>query len=78
MKNEVKIRIACADDAENLLKIYSPYIEKTAITFEYTAPTAEEFRERIEKTLSDMGVYVGAKKEWHSKSYGYKKCNSFR
>lgn len=58
MNNEVKIRIACADDAENLLKIYSPYIEKTAITFEYVPPTAEEFRSRIEKTLSRFPYLV--------------------
>jgi len=51
MNNEIKIRIATPDDAENLLKIYSPYIEKTAVTFEYTPPSAAEFRERIEKTL---------------------------
>ncbi len=58
MKNEVKIRIARADDAENLLKIYSPYIEKTAITFEYAPPSAEEFRARIEKTLSRFPYLV--------------------
>ena len=68
MKNEVKIRIACADDAENLLKIYSPYIEKTAITFEYTAPTAEEFRERIEKTLLRFPYLVA---EIGKKTVGY-------
>ncbi len=58
MKNEVKIRIARADDAENLLKIYAPYIEKTAITFEYTPPSAEEFHQRIEKTLSRFPYLV--------------------
>lgn len=30
---ECKIRIASAQDAERLLKIYVPYVEKTAITF---------------------------------------------
>jgi phosphinothricin acetyltransferase len=68
MKNEVKIRIACADDAENLLKIYSPYIEKTAITFEYTPPTEEEFRARIEKTLSRFPYLVA---EIGEKTVGY-------
>ena len=58
MNNDIKIRIACKNDAENLLKIYSPYIEKTAITFEYTAPTADEFRARIEKTLSRFPYIV--------------------
>ena len=34
-------------DAEELLKIYTPYIEKTAITFEYEVPSVEEFEGRI-------------------------------
>jgi phosphinothricin acetyltransferase len=58
MNTEIKIRIARADDAENLLKIYSPYIEKTAVTFEYFPPTKEEFRTRAEKTLSRFPYLV--------------------
>ena len=30
-----------------MLKIYAPYIEKTAITFEYDVPSEEEFAARI-------------------------------
>jgi phosphinothricin acetyltransferase len=56
--HEIKIRIARADDAEKLLKIYSPYIEKTAITFEYAPPTEAEFRARIEKTLARFPYLV--------------------
>lgn len=33
----MKIRIATVDDAERLRKIYTPYVEKTAISFEYEA-----------------------------------------
>ena len=58
MKNEVNIRIARAADAEKLLDIYTPYINKTAITFEYTPPAAEEFRARIEKTLQKYPYLV--------------------
>ena len=70
MNNEIKIRIARPSDAENLLKIYTPYIEKTAITFEYAPPTAEEFRARMEKTLSRF-PYLVAESEGNIVGYAY-------
>ena len=42
-----KIRFAAEKDAEAILKIYAPYIEKTAITFEYEVPSLSEFSKRI-------------------------------
>lgn len=36
----VTIRTAEEADAAALLSIYAPYVEKTAITFEYEVPTA--------------------------------------
>lgn len=45
------IRIAREDDWKGLLEIYAYYVEQTAVTFEYEVPPAEEFRERILKTL---------------------------
>lgn len=42
-----KIRFATEKDAEAILRIYAPYIEKTAITFEYEVPSLSEFSERI-------------------------------
>ncbi|MPM46637.1 Phosphinothricin N-acetyltransferase [bioreactor metagenome] len=51
MEKDCKIRVATPEDAEALLRIYAPYVEKTAITFEYDVPTAREFAGRIEKTL---------------------------
>ena len=47
----ITIRPATPDDAEALLSIYAPYVEHTAITFEYEVPSVEEFRERIIHTL---------------------------
>lgn len=47
----VKIRSAAAEDAEALSAIYAYYVEHTAVSFEYDAPNAEEFRGRIENTL---------------------------
>lgn len=46
------IRVATPADAEELLAIYAPYVQKTAITFEYQVPSVAEFRGRMEKTLT--------------------------
>ena len=46
----IQIREAGPDDAAALLAIYTPFVEETAITFEYEVPSATEFRARIEKT----------------------------
>ena len=48
---EKMIRTANLKDAEHIAKIYRPYVEKTAITFEYEPPSKEEMARRIEKTL---------------------------
>ena len=45
------IRSALPEDAGRILEIYSHYVEKTAVSFEYDVPSVEEFRARIVKTL---------------------------
>lgn len=42
-----RFRLATPDDAPALLAIYAPYVEQTAISFEYDVPSLEEFRRRI-------------------------------
>lgn len=54
----IKIRMATVDDAEKLLKIYSYYVEKTAISFEIKMPTLTNFRARITKTLKNFPYLV--------------------
>ena len=51
------IRDAAIDDATALLSIYSPYVEKTAVTFEYDVLSAEEFAQRIQ-TISARYPYL--------------------
>lgn len=46
------VRDASAADAQRLLEIYSYYVKNTAITFEYDAPSIEEFRGRIERVTA--------------------------
>ena len=47
----ITIRPVSTADSQALLDIYRPYVEHTAITFEYEVPTAEEFTRRIRHTL---------------------------
>jgi len=48
---KLKIRCASGDDTDALLDIYAPYVEKTAITFEYSVPSHAEFAQRISHVL---------------------------
>lgn len=57
-QSSVRLRIAVPEDAAALLAIYTPYVEKTFITFEYEAPTPEEFRMRVEHTLEHYPYLV--------------------
>ncbi len=70
-----KVRTANVNDAEGLLTIYKPYVEKTAITFEYTVPSVEEFQRRIRKTLKNY-PYVVVEKA--GKIYGYAYTSAFK
>jgi len=66
----VTIRAAAPGDAAALAAIYAPYVEKTAITFEYTAPTAQEFAGRIEHTLAKY-PYLVAEGDGEILGYAY-------
>ena len=67
------IRSATPDDAAALAAIYRPYVEVTAITFEYEAPSAEEFSSRIAHTLERYPYLVAADKAdpFHLLGYAY-------
>lgn len=54
----IAIRMATPADAESLLAIYAPYVEQTAITFEYVVPSLDEFRSRISSTLQKYPYLV--------------------
>lgn len=55
---KIKLRMANLDDAEEILKIYAPYVRDTIITFEYEVPTIAEFRGRIKNTLENYPYIV--------------------
>ena len=70
MDLKIRIRPAKPEDAEKLLAIYAPYVEQTAITFEYEVPTVEEFRERIHNTLKKY-PYLVAEQGGEPVGYAY-------
>lgn len=70
MKDRIDIRVATPEDVKELLAIYAPYVEETAITFEYTVPTAEEFAGRMKKTLTRY-PYLVAEKDGELLGYAY-------
>ncbi len=72
---KIMIRNAVPEDAEEILRIYAYYVEHTAITFEYTVPTVEEFRERIRHTLEKYPYIVAVEND---KIVGYAYTGPFR
>lgn len=67
---KLRIRTASPQDAKALLALYAPYVQHTAITFEYEVPSPEEFRERIRHTL-ERYPYLVAEKGKHILGYAY-------
>lgn len=68
--DSITFRLATPEDAEALLAIYAPYVLHTAITFEYTVPTPEEFRGRIAHTLCTY-PYIVAEQNGELLGYAY-------
>ena len=70
----IRIRKAGLADAAQILAIYRPYVEHTAITFEYTVPKLDEFTQRIAHTL-ERHPYIVA--EGNGKIIGYAYVSRF-
>lgn len=71
----MNIRLATPSDAEEILNIYAPYITDTAITFEYTVPSLEDFRQRIISTLQKYPYLVALE---DNKIVGYAYAGVFK
>lgn len=71
---ELFLRIASLDDAYALSRIYKPYVENTAVSFEYIAPDAEEFKRRISSKLSEYPYIVA---EYKGEIAGYAYASEF-
>lgn len=64
------IRAVSEADAEALASIYKPYVENTAVSFEYTAPNAAEFAQRI-KSITRKYPYLVAEEDGCILGYAY-------
>ena len=66
----ITIRSATEEDAGRLLEIYSYYVEKTAVSFEYVTPDVNEFRDRIRHILEKY-PYLVLEEEGVIRGYAY-------
>lgn len=70
MSDEIRLQVAEPQAAQQLLEIYRPYVEQTAITFETEVPSAAEFRRRIE-TVRERFPYLVALQGERYLGYAY-------
>ena len=71
---KINIRMASESDAEALLRIYAPYVLKTAVTFENEVPQTEDFRARMRDIL---GRYPYLVAETENDIVGYAHAKPF-
>ena len=81
-KDTIELRLATIEDAPALVSIYAPYVETTAISFEYETPSVEEFSHRIAEVLERFpyltGVYKGEIVGYaYAHPYGVRKAYSW-
>ena len=66
----ITLRFARPEDADALLEIYRPYVEETAISFETSVPSREEFLRRITE-ISAFYPYLLAESDEQILGYAY-------
>ncbi len=79
MENKISLRKARVEDAQALLSIYSYYVKKTAITFEWEVPSVKEFEDRISNiTQSFPYIVAEMEEEGRNKIVGYAYSHVYR
>lgn len=66
----MRIRMADVGDAAATLAIYAPYVQNTAVSFEYEVPTIDEFSARIARTL-ERYPYLVVEEDGEVRGYAY-------
>lgn len=61
--NHFNIRLVAEKDTKAVRDIYAYYVEQTHVSFEYTAPTIEEFQERMIATTEEFPWLVCLQQE---------------
>ncbi len=72
--DHMEIRTATAGDTEEILNIYTYYVENTAVSFEYQTPSIDEFKGRIENTVKEYPYLVAVH---NGKIIGYTYAGAF-
>ena len=67
---KMKIEPVKMEDAKELLSIYAPYVQDTAISFEYEVPSLSEFQDRI-RNISSVLPYIKAVEAGEILGYAY-------
>ena len=70
METQWTLRMARPEDAAALLAVYAPYVEETAVSFEYDVPSVAEFAARIARTLEKY-PYLSAWVDGEAAGYAY-------
>jgi len=55
---EIKLRLAKLEDAQDILDIYIPYINDSNVTFEYAAPSLNDFENRMKIIMKNYPYIV--------------------
>lgn len=66
----ITLRFVTTEDARALVSIYAPYVETTAISFEYETPCVEEFTRRVAEVLERF-PYLAAVRGGEIVGYAY-------
>ena len=75
-EKEIIIRDATVNDIESLLSVYAPYVENTAVSFEYDVPAIDEFRSRFEKITKKYPYFLA--EDSNGKVLGYTYYSEFK
>ena len=67
---KLNIRLAEERDIPAMLAVYAPYVEETAVSFEYAVPSPEEFRSRLFRVL-ECYPWIVAEQEGRILGYAY-------
>jgi phosphinothricin acetyltransferase len=63
MSDKFSLRLITEQDVLEVLAIYTPYVLNTIVSFEYEAPTVEEYLQRIRTNTTDYPWLVGLKND---------------
>ena len=70
----IRIRPAEERDIPAMMAVYAPYVEETAVSFEYAVPSPEEFRARLARV---QGFYPWLVAEQEGRVLGYAYASRF-